>query len=115
MPGLFFRQPPGKKTRSSMKYAIAAITMLVIACALLLARGEYDRERIARRQQLHSSVTRAALAHESIQELAKQYEECFPASAATPAKILDADYCHEVERETDARPLEAVPLEPKTH
>jgi hypothetical protein len=114
MPGLFFSASP-RTTNSSMKYAIAAVILLVVACALFLARGEIDRERIARRQQLHNSATRSTLARESIQELAKQYEECFPASASRAPKTLDADYCHEVELETDARPLEAVPLERKAH
>ncbi len=112
MPGLFFGWPMRELT-SPIKYAIAALALLVVACAVFLARGEIDRERIARRQQLHTSAARSTLARESTQELAKQYAECFPASASTPSKTLDADYCHEVERETDARPLEAVPIEPK--
>jgi hypothetical protein len=96
-----------------MKYAIGGIAVLAAACILILGVGEFNKAQTARQQRQHTLATRSALAHESAQELARHYEECFPAVAPPKPAHRDAAYCLEVERETDARPLEAVTVAPQ--
>jgi hypothetical protein len=91
-----------------VKYLAAAIILLVAASAVMLAGSGFHEARRAREARQHTLTLKAALAAESTQELARHYAECFPATLSAAPVNRDPDYCLEVERATDERPLEAV-------
>jgi len=83
-----------------------------MAGVLAIAWTEFNSARRIRQVRQQTLAIRAALAKESIQELARHYQECFPPLASTKPVNRDGAYCLEVERETDNRPLEAVSVSP---
>ena len=92
------------------KYLLGAIAGLVLVGALAFVGGGYLNTRHAERK---AAELRTRARGMTDQELARAVAQCdAPAAAGTPAP--PADYCEDVAREIDARPLEMVRTMPST-
>ena len=90
------------------KYLPRAIAGLVLLGALAFVAGGYLNTRHAGRQ---AAELRSRSRGMTDQELARAMAQCDgPAAAGTPAP--SADFCEDVAREIDARPLEMVKVTP---
>jgi hypothetical protein len=86
-----------------MKYGGATI-VLGIAGLCLLVRWEVQAQRV----QEHTAALRASLAAASTQELSRRYGACVPRLSERPPQ----GDCAEVVRESEARALQVVKLQP---
>jgi hypothetical protein len=86
-----------------MKYTLPTV-VLVILGALWAAQGYLKTRRV----EQHTVSLRTQLSAMSIQELSRLSVKCDRSMGGRPPVGHDADYCAEVWREIEARPLQSV-------
>jgi hypothetical protein len=94
-----------------MKYAAAAILLGLAGMGFIVATELHARQ-AARQLQ----AVRLRLAHETTTQLAMDYEHCYPAMQWPPHPFptrTPSGFCAEVERETEARPMQGMVIQPR--
>ena len=86
-----------------MKFTIAAIVSMIL-CAIVIGDGYIK----SRRAKQNAVTVSSSLATMSIQELSRRSEECDQSQGRGQPGKHDADFCAQVWREIEARPLEVV-------
>jgi hypothetical protein len=92
-----------------MKYTIPTVVLMILA-ALWAGQGYLKTRRV----EQHAVSLRAQLSAMSIQELSRLSEKCDRSMGGHPSVGHDADYCAEVWREIEARPLQSVEMPKQT-
>jgi hypothetical protein len=94
---------------SAMKYTIPIVALMILG-ALWAGQGYLKTRRI----EQNTVSLRTQLSAMSIQELSRRSEKCDQSTGGRPLVGHDADYCAEVWREIEARPLQSVEMPKQT-
>ncbi len=92
-----------------MKYTIPIVVLMILG-ALWAGQGYLKTRRV----EQHTATLRTHLSAMSIQELSRLSEKCDQSTGTRPPIGHDADYCAEVWREIEARPLQSVDVPKQT-